>query len=128
MLPQPQIQRTLGGVASVDRIAAILATVEFTSRGALGRRICEEFGFADARGRRQRAGCLEAPGVLAGRSDRIVLPPPQRPPILSAPVRLDGPLAPPVGVPERLDRLRELRDQMVGDRAHRRIWKHPDRR
>ena len=46
MLPQSQIQRTLGGAASVDRIVDILAADEFTSRGAFGRQICEEFGFA----------------------------------------------------------------------------------
>ena len=87
MVPQSQIRRTPGGAASVERIVEILATEEFTSRGAPGRRICEEFGVADARGRWQLAGCLKAPGVLAGRSDRLMLPPPRRPPIPSAPHR-----------------------------------------
>ena len=122
MLPRSQIQRTLGDAASIERIVEILATEEFASRGALGRRVCEEFGFADARGRWQLAGCLKALGVLAGRSDRIVLPPRQRRPIPSAPVRLDGPVAAPVGVADRVDGLRDLSVQVVGDRAHRRIW------
>ena len=90
MVPQSQIRRTPGGAASVERIVEILPTGESTSRGAPGRPICEEFGVADARGRWQLAGCLKAPGVLAGRSDRNVLPPPQRPPIPSAPRRRPG--------------------------------------
>ena len=122
MLPRSQIQRTPGNVASVDRIVEILATEEFASRGAFGQRICEKFGFADAWGWWQLARCLKALGVLAGRSDRVMLPPPQRPPIPSAPVRLDGPVAPPVGVPGRLDRLWGLTVELVGDHARRRIW------
>lgn len=90
MLPLSQIRRTLGGAASTERILDILATEEFMSRGAPGQRICEEFGVADARGRWQLVGCLRALGVLAGRSDRLVLPPPQRPPIPSAPRRRHG--------------------------------------
>ena len=122
MLPRSRIQRTLGDAASIERIVEILATEEFASRGALARRVREEFGFRDAPRRWQLAGCLKALGVLAGRSDRIVLPPRQRRPISSAPVRLEGPVAAPVGVADRVDGLRDLSVQLVGDRAHRRVW------
>ena len=76
MRVQTQIQRTLGVPEAVVRVAAILALERFPSRMALGRRICEEFGFQDARGRWQLAGCLKALRVMAGRSQRISLPAP----------------------------------------------------
>ena len=55
-------------------IASILSQERFDSRSALGRRICEEFSFADARGRPQLAGCMKALGALAERVADIVLP------------------------------------------------------
>ena len=67
MLPQSQIQRPLGGAASVDRIVEILATEEFASRGAPGRWNCEEFGFADARGQWHRASEIRPPARDPGR-------------------------------------------------------------
>ena len=41
--------------------------------------VCEEFAFADARGRLQVAGCLKALTALAGRRPEIVLPQPKSP-------------------------------------------------
>ena len=122
MLPTSQIQRTLNETASIHRVAEILAAEEFASRGALGRRVCREFGFTDGRGRPQVAGCLKALGVIARRSDRIVLPPPARSPIPRTPIRLEGPVPPPVAVPESLRALGGLTVEVVGDRTHRRLW------
>ena len=50
-MAQSQIIRTLRDEAAVSRIAGILSRERFDSRSALGRRICEEFSFLDARGR-----------------------------------------------------------------------------
>lgn len=48
-------------------------------RTALADRVCAEFGFRDARGRAQRAGCLEALRALE-REGQIVLPAPRTSP------------------------------------------------
>lgn len=74
MLPTSQIRRALSEAASMRRIADIPGAEEFASRGALGRRVCREFGSTDGRGRPQLAGCLKALNVIVRRSDRIVLP------------------------------------------------------
>ena len=74
----------------------------------LGRRACEEFGVADAQGQWRLAGWINALGVIAEPCDRILFPPPQGRPVPSATVQIDG--------------LRYLSVQVVGDRAHRRIW------
>ena len=76
-MSQSQISRTLRDEAAVARIASILSQERFDSRSALGRRVCEEFSFADARGRPQLAGCMKALGALAERVPDIVLPPPK---------------------------------------------------
>lgn len=122
MLPQSQIQRTLNDAHARDRIVEILAREAFDSRSALGRRLCEEFGFADNRGRWQLAGCLKALSAVAAVSDEIVLPPRQGPPVRSTPVRLDGAVAPAVDVPPQLSAVRALSVVLVDDREHRRLW------
>ena len=71
-MSQSQISRTLRDEAAVARIASLLSCEQFDSRSALGRRVCEEFAFADARGRLQVAGCLKALTALAGRRPEIV--------------------------------------------------------
>ena len=122
MLPPSQIQRTLNDPGARERIVEILAREEFTSRSALGRRVCEEFGFADNRGRWQLAGCLKALSVLAAASDDMVLPARQGVPIRSTPIRLDGAVAPAVDVPARVEAVRALSVVLVAGREHRRIW------
>ena len=72
MKAQSLVQRTLGSPEAMDSIAAILAGEQFASRRAVGRRVCEEFGFRDRLGRLQVATCLKALSVLAERSERIV--------------------------------------------------------
>ena len=123
MRKQSQIRRTLGTEEAIDRIAGILTSEEFPSRRALGRRICEEFGFRDQRGRWQLAGCLKALRVLEQRSERIVLPEPAgrvkgggTPSLLASGVHLAE------NVPERLEEVRGLSIQPVRERNQRRIW------
>ena len=59
-----------------NAVLALSATVTAhrdKSRCALGDIVCEQLGFFDARGRRQRASCMKALRVLEGEG-KIVLP------------------------------------------------------
>ena len=90
MLAQNQIARTLGDAAARSRIAGILAQERFVGRHAVGRRLCDEFGFFDARGRPQLAGCLKALTALEARSELITLPAPQAPAVRPGPHILEA--------------------------------------
>jgi len=57
-MERSRISRTLRQEAAVPRVAAILSRERFESRSALGRRVCAEFSFIDARGRPRLSGCL----------------------------------------------------------------------
>ncbi len=61
-MAQSQISRTLRDAAAVARVTEILSRERFDTRSALGRRVCGEFPFVDARGRPQLSGCLKAHG------------------------------------------------------------------
>ena len=107
----------------MDTIAAILAGEQFASRRAVGRRVCEEFGFRERLGRLQVAICLKALNVLAERSERIVLPTPAavvngggKPSLLASGTSLAE------SVPERLQGVEQLCVLRVGKRSQRQIW------
>ena len=121
-MSQSQISRTLRDEASVARVASILSRERFDSRSALGRRICEEISFTDARGRPQLAGRMKALGALAERVPDIVLPPPKA----SAPERrprlLKTDVPEPEGVPAHPARIRDLGIVAVADAADRALW------
>ena len=57
---QSQILQTLHAPESQARLADIVAQEALDTRVAVGRRVCAEFGFVDARGTVQLAGCLKA--------------------------------------------------------------------
>lgn len=59
------------------------------SRGARRRRVCRECGCPDGRGGLQVSGSLKALRFTVLRSDRIVLPPPERSPIPRMPIWLE---------------------------------------
>ena len=119
-MAQSQIQSTLN--AAEPRVAAILSRERFGSRHALGRRLCEEFGFRDRRGRLQLAGCLKALRALEARSEAIVLPPPRAVSVRPGPSLLEAPIAPAEGVPDRLSEVAGLEIAAVDTRADRRVW------
>ena len=121
-MAQSQISRTLREEESVSRVAAILSRERFDSRSALGRRICEEFSFTDARGRPQLAGCMKALGTLAERVSGIVLPPPKAPAVTGGPRLLDAGVSEPEGVPLHPARIAGLRIDPVAGRAERAVW------
>ena len=121
-MSQSQISRALRDEAAVARIASILSQEQFESRRALGRRVCAEFSFADARGRPQLASCLAALTALAGRRPEIVLPPPQAPPVDRRPRLLAADVPEPAGVPSHPGRIRDLAIIAVTGAAERARW------
>ena len=121
-MSQSQISRTLRDGAAVARIASILSHEQFDSRRALGRRICGEFSFFDARGRPQLAGCMKALGALAERVPDIVLPPAKAPAVKAGPRLLDAGVPEPEGVPAHPARIRDLRTVAVAGTADRTLW------
>ena len=121
-MAQSQISRTLWEEASVSRVAAIPSRESFESRSALGRRVCEEFSFLDARGRPQLAGCMKAFADLAGRVPDIVLPPPKAPAADSRPRIVEGSVPEPEGVPSHPARTEGLRIDPVAKPGDRALW------
>ena len=91
------------------------------SRAALGREVCAQFGFVDARGWAQLTGCLKALQVLEAEG-RVTLPAcrshPQRP----APRCLDAPVPEAVQVPGQVRDVEGLSLVVVEDEGRRRVW------
>ncbi len=73
-----------------------------TSRTEIGRQVCARFGFLDAHGKPQVASCMQALRALAA-ARQIDLPPP-------------------VGLPARVNRVRDLQLVAVRDEHQRRVW------
>ncbi len=121
-MERSQISRTLRQEAAISRVAAILSRESFDSRSALGRRVCAEFGFPDARGRPRLAGCMKAPGVLAERVPGIALPPPKAPAARAGPRLLDAGVPEPEGVPAHPSLVAGLRVAPVAARGDRAVW------
>ena len=105
MVVQNQIKRTLS--RELDRLHAVMRREKFAHRTALADRVCSEFGFHDARGRGQRSGCLKALRELEQKG-RIRLPAPRRRGKPGGPRRLGVAVPEPVGVPDSVDRVRDL--------------------
>ena len=121
-MAQSQIIRTLRDEASIARLASILSGESFDSRSALGRRVCEEFSFFDARGRPRLAGCMKALGVLAESVPEITLPPPAAPAVKGGPRLVAAGVAEPEGVPPHPSRIEGLCIDLVARPAERAVW------
>ena len=90
-------------------------------RTALADRLCDDFGFVDARGQRQRSTCLKVLRTLADRG-HVVLPAPLTQPGPSSPRRLTAPVPAPQQVPDTAGRIRGLALVVVDTDAHMRLW------
>ena len=121
-MAQSQIIRTLRDQASIARLASILSGESFESRSALGRRVCEEFSFFDARGRPRLAGCMKALGVLAESVPEITLPPPAAAAVKGGPRLVAAGVAEPEGVPPHPSRIEGLCIDLVARPAERAVW------
>ena len=60
MYVQSQIYSQLTSAQGIEQVQILLSSNEFESHSAVGRAVCEKFGFRDARGRFQISGCLKA--------------------------------------------------------------------
>ena len=88
---QNQILQTLRAPESQARLERIVAHEALNNRAAVGRRVCAEFGFVDARGSAQLAGCLKALNTLH-KAGRIALPASRRVGGSPTPQRFDATL------------------------------------
>jgi len=121
MRAQSQIKRRLSEPRGLARVLALMRETAGAHRTALADRVCAEFGFVDARGRAQRAGCLKALRALE-RDGQIVLPAPRTAPGRPRGRRLKQPVVPPQAVPAEVSELTDLDLVLVEDEAHRAIW------
>ena len=118
---QSQILQTLRAPQAQARLKPIVAHGACESRAALGREVCAQFGFVDARGSAQLTGCLKALAVLE--TERaIALPAPRPHAHRPAPRCLDAPVPAPVEVPAQVRDVDGLRLVVVDEEAQRRIW------
>ncbi len=114
---------SLGHVrATPDSLHAFESRIPGARQGAGGgRRVCQRFGFLDARGQPQLASCLRALRTLDA-AGQIRLPAPRHNHRRCRPRGLGRPVPPPVGVPARVDQLCGLALIEVSDSAQRGIW------
>ena len=91
------------------------------SRHGLGAVVCERFGFVDALGRIQRAGCLKALRVLDAEG-RIALPAPQRDLRITGPRLLDTAVPEAMAVPSDVRDIADLEIVLVETSSGRAIW------
>jgi hypothetical protein len=121
MAGQSQILRRLSQAESIERVGRLTAEEPGMLRTQLADRVCDEFDFLDPRGRRQRSGCLKALRVLEGKGC-LELPAARNKPGRSQPRCVEAGVAPPHGVPDRVDKIRGLELVLVRDEQHMRIW------
>ncbi|MGH8191427.1 MAG: Druantia anti-phage system protein DruA, partial [Rhodanobacteraceae bacterium] len=121
MQQQSQIKRTLSQPGNLAQVRALLADAPQAHRTALADGVCAEFGFRDACGRAQRAGCLKALRALAQRGE-LTLPKPRTVPGPRRIRRLDAPVAAAQAVPGEVSELVDLTLVLVKDDPQRRLW------
>ncbi len=121
MHEQSQIASTLSSADGMTRLKDLLAEPGGASRTELGRRVCQRFGFLDALGRPQLAGCMKALRALQARG-RLQLPAPRHGGRLCRPRRLGRPVPLPTAVPARVDQVQGLALVEVTGDHQRRTW------
>ncbi len=122
MNEQNQVKRVLRQQASIEVIRELLARKEHESRSSVAESICQHFGFLDARGRSQIAGCVKALRELE-RAGHFALPAPMRKRRTAAgPRRLGQPVEPAMDVPTVLAEVRGLRLVIVDTLDRMRVW------
>jgi hypothetical protein len=121
MTTQHQIKRTLSTPEAVDVIRRMLAAHPTLKRGPLADRLCDQYGFLDGRGHRQRSGCVKALRTLEAQG-QLVLPTRRGKRTVPRPRRLDGPVPEPQAVPGEVTALSGLQLVRVDTPAQMRIW------
>jgi hypothetical protein len=125
MESQHQIKRTLATPESIVVIRQLLAEGTHANRASLARATCARFGFTDARGRAQTAGCVKALRELAN-SGHFELPTPgpggRRPGDAGSARRLGEPVPEPRDIPAAAGDVRGLALIKVETLEHMRLW------
>ena len=122
MFEQNQILRTLSAPRGRMRLKKRLSDESLPNRTAIARRVCEDFGFVDAKGRAQVATCAKALLKLEARGE-ITLPAPLNNHAAQASPRLlDEAVAPPVAMPATLGEVEGLAVVRVRTAAQRAVW------
>ena len=122
---QHQIKRTLAAPESIVAIRRLLVDDLHASRSALVRATCKHFGFVDARGRAQTAGCVKALRELE-HAGHFVLPAAgprgRRPGQLGSARRLNAPVPEPHDLPALAGDVRGLTLVKVQTLEQLRLW------
>ena len=123
MEAQSQIKRTLSEPQSIDSIRRLLAAGSHASRSSLAQAACGHFGFFDARGHAQSAGCIKALRELelAGHFVLPAVQPSGRGKGKTA-RRLDAPVPAPLHVPAQAGEVRALALIKVDTLDQMRVW------
>jgi len=121
METQNQIKRKLSQPEAIAHICKLLDASDNMKITTLADELCEQFGFYNPLGERQRAGCLKALRELE-QAGSITLPQSPRKMKKRSPRRLAEPLPGPQGVPCEVRELRGLELLLVETEAHMRIW------
>ena len=118
---QSQIRRRLSQPEGIARVRELTADNPSLHRTELADCLCDEFGFVDGRGRRQRGSCLKALRVLEARG-RLSLPPPRTKTGRARPRRLEGSVPEPREVPAQVGEIRGLGLVLVETEEQMRVW------
>ena len=121
MEKQSLIRRPLSSPAGFERLSAILEGEAFENRSAAVRRVCEAFGFLDARGPPQASSCRSGLAAME-RVGRVSLPPASKCLRPAGPAMLGHPVPDPAGVPDRAGLVEGFELVPVHDLASRRIF------
>jgi hypothetical protein len=121
MEAQNQIKRRLSQPEAIEHIRNLLNITNGIRRTALADKICEQLGFFDLRGHKQRAGCLKALRELE-KAGLFVLPKHCKVPGKRSPRRLEAPVPEAQGVPGEVGEIGGLRLVLVNTEASMRIW------
>src|SRR2546425_4065503 len=118
---QNQIKRVLSEPETIEYVSRLLEEEEFFSRTELADFLCEEFGFRDPSGQKQRGGCLKGLRELEAKG-WFQLPPPEIQKGGPTPRRLSEPVAEPEGVPGEVGAVGGLELILVEQECQMRIW------
>ena len=121
METQNQIKRNLSQPEVIAHICKLLDASHSIKITRLADELCEQFGFYNPLGKKQRAGCLKALRELE-QAGSITLPQSPRKIKKRSPRRLAEPLPEPQAVPREVGELRGLELLLVETEAQMRIW------
>jgi len=121
METQNQIKRKLSQPEAIAHICKLLDASDSMKITKLADELCEQFGFYNPLGDKQRAGCLKALRELE-QAGSITLPQSPRKMKKRSPRRLAEPLPEPQAVPREIGELRGLELLLVETEAQMRIW------